>query len=332
MSWIDRLPDDIGNVDETKEGFTASVGLPTTEDGWFGRECPECELLFKMNVGAYPSARAGDDEVQLTCPYCGHRGGHSQFLTPDQVNRARAATVRATQEWLREQFGRGGRFSRTPIRMTFKPSSLQALPDYVEEIVRRTLECETCGTAFAIYGSAPFCPACGERPLLTTTLESVTALRQLLEIEDSLEASARDAARDHGVFDQVARDVIKQIVTLFEVFMRGQFVERVPNHDTIIRAAGRGVFQRLDDTNDLFTAHVGFAFSGLVSDADWTALGTVFQQRHVLVHRNGTIDQQFIDRVPSTSQRVGQRLIVGREDAERALDTLAELVTQVAAR
>ncbi len=72
--------------------------------------------------------------------------------------------------------------------------------------------------------------------------------------------------------------------------------------------------------------------SDLVSDAAWTALSIVFQQRHVLVHRNGMIDQQFVDRVPNTAQRVGQRLIVGREDAERALDTLEELVTRVAAR
>ena len=331
MSWTDNLPEGIGNVEETKEGFTAQVGLPTTDDGWFGRECPECELLFKMNVGSYPSA-SEEDEVQLTCPYCGHHGEQSHFLTPDQVNRSRAAAVRATQQWLGAQFRAGGRYSRTPIRVTFKPTSLQALPDYVEEAVRRTLDCENCGTTFAVYGSAPFCPGCGARPLFTTTLESVAGLRQLLALEDLLKVDVRDSARDHGVFDQVARDVIKQIVTLFEVFIRGQFTDRVPNHEAIIRTTGRGVFQRLDDTNDLFTAHAGFALSDLVSDAAWTALSTVFQQRHVLVHRNGTIDQQFIDRVPNTSQRVGQRLIVGRQDAELALDTLEELVSDVAKR
>ncbi len=331
MSWTDDLPDDISDIEETEHGFSARVGLPTTEDGWFGRECPECELLFKMNVGSYPSAPEGE-EVQLTCAYCGHSNEHSHFLTPDQVNRSRAAAVRAAQEWMREQFGPRGRYSRMPMKITFKPSSLQALPDYVEESVRRTLKCETCETAFAVYGAAPFCPGCGPRPLLTTTLESASALRQLLQLEDSLARDDRDAARDHGVFDQMERDVIKQIVTLFEVFIRGQFVDRVANHEAIIRSAGRGVFQRLDDTNDLFATHVGFALSDLVSDAAWTALSIVFQQRHVLVHRNGMIDQQFVDRVPNTAQRVGQRLIVGREDAERALDTLEELVTRVAAR
>ena len=331
MSWTDDLPDDISDVEETEHRFSARVGLPTTEDGWFGRECPECELLFKMNVGSYPSAPEGE-EVQLTCPYCGHSNEHSHYLTPDQVNRSRAAAVRAAQEWMREQFGPRGRYSRMPMKITFKPSSLQALPDYNEESVRRTLKCESCGTAFAVYGSAPFCPACGPWPLLATTLDSTAALRQLLDIEDSLATDARDTARDHGVFDQVARDVIKQIVTLFEVFMRGQFVDRVAEHEEIIRTVGRGVFQRFDDANDLFATHAGFALSDLVSDAAWIDLGTVFQQRHVLVHRNGTIDQQFVDRVPNTTQRVGQRLIVGRQEAERALDILEELVTGVAGR
>jgi len=43
-------------------------------------------------------------------------------------------------------------------------------------------------------------------------------------------------------------------------------------------------------------------------------LRRMFQQRHLLAHREGVVDQDYIDRSGDTSYRVGQRLVV-RDDA-----------------
>jgi hypothetical protein len=80
-------------------------------------------------------------------------------------------------------------------------------------------------------------------------------------------------------------------VTLFEVFTRDQFAPRVRGHEAIIKEKGRGVFQRIDDVDALFEKHVGTAISALVAGDVWTRLQTVFQQRHVLVHQQGIVDQ-----------------------------------------
>jgi hypothetical protein len=55
-----------------------------------------------------------------------------------------------------------------------------------------------------------------------------------------------------------------------------------------------------------------------------------FARRHVLVHRDGIVDERFLAQVPSGGLRVGQRLVVTRQQAEAALDDLQAVVTAVA--
>jgi hypothetical protein len=62
MSWEQRLPDGVSNLKKTETGFTASVDIPTDDDGFFGRECSTCKRFFKMRIDqwqALPERRRG---------------------------------------------------------------------------------------------------------------------------------------------------------------------------------------------------------------------------------------------------------------------------------
>src|SRR5262249_3723854 len=109
------------------------------------------------------------------------------------------------------------------------------------------------------------------------------------------------------------------------------FGSRVPNHETIIKKEGRGVFQRIDVADALFGRHCGTTLSALVPTDVWSRLQTVFQQRHVLIHQQGIVDQQYVDRVLHARQQVGQRLVLSRREAEQALDALEAVVRALAA-
>jgi hypothetical protein len=98
-----------------------------------------------------------------------------------------------------------------------------------------------------------------------------------------------------------------------------------------VRQSGRGVFQRLDDVDALFSEHTGVSVSTQVSKDVWSRLQVVFQQRHVLVHKQGIVDDQYVERVPHTRQRVGQRLVLDRSDAEQSPDALEAVVRAFAA-
>lgn len=343
MSWQDRLPDGFANVEDTEEGFQASISLPVDDDGFFGRECPACEQRFKMNAEQW---EALPDEAQVTCPYCGEQPEDvNDFMTRDQQERVEAAINAVTEQYVHGTFSDmldlsfgtqprkmgGGMFG---IEMRIEkgtPPPIRVLPEYVEEKIRRTIACSNCATTYAVYGASAFCPVCGPRASLATVIEAIEAARTALGLEDLLPEDAREEARAAGVFGNVAADTIKRVVTLFEVFIRNQFEERVPNHSDVLRTAGRGVFQRLEDADDAFSDHAGVRLSAIVDVDIWARLLTTFQQRHVLVHQYGIIDEQYLKRVAGSRQRVGQALVVKRREAEKALDDLEALVEALAA-
>jgi hypothetical protein len=188
-----------------------------------------------------------------------------------------------------------------------------------------------CGTVYAVYGATAFCPICGPRATADTVLEAIERGRRSLALEDMLPDDLRQQAQADGVFDKTAADAIKEVATLFEVFIRDQFETRVPEHREIVRHRGRGVFQRLDDADAMFAECTGTAISAYVPEAIWSRLQLVFQQRHVLTHKQGIVDEQYVQRLPHTRHKIGQQLVLNRDDGEHALNALEAVVRAVAA-
>ena len=114
------------------------------------------------------------------------------------------------------------------------------------------------------------------------------------------------------------------------MFAREQFARRVA--DTGTHTSGKGnVFQRLDDTAELFSEQAGLDLVVLTGAERWERVKRAFARRHVLTHNGGVVDQRFLNRVPDSGLKLGQRLVVRRDDAVQALDDLAAVVQAVSA-
>jgi sarcosine oxidase delta subunit len=342
--WEDlRKPEGVGDIHETEDGFEVPISIPADEDGYFGRECPACEAPFKMRSDEYGAL---PDELELTCPYCGHREEHSAFMSSAQHERVMAAAEGLVQQWLHSEVNNmlGRTFDRrssTPRRSgsfisidwSYTPGTpppVRELPEAVEEQTRRIVECSTCGNHHAVYSATSFCPVCGPRPATEKVREAIVAAREALTVEDRLGEDERETLRAAGVFERFAVDAIESSVSLFEMFAREQFADRVADAATL--TAGKGnVFQRLDDTADLFSEHASVDMVGLAGADRWDRLKRAFVRRHVLMHNGGIVDQKFLDRVPDSDLRLGQRLVVRRSDAAQALDDLEAIVGAVSA-
>jgi hypothetical protein len=342
VSWQNRIPDGVGDVEPDDDGFTAKLSLPTDEDGFFGRACPACESPFKMHVAEY---KALPEEVELHCPYCGHRDEHSQFMTPAQRERAMAALHGLAEQYVHDligdifprTFGSGSRprsrNSMVSVEIRYTPGTpppIRALPEIVEEQTRRVITCSSCTNRHAVYSAATFCPVCGLRPTTDTVLERIQTAREVLAMEDRVDADERETLRAAGVFERFAVDVLKSVASVFETFAREQFRQRVPNADQLTRHSGN-VFQRLDPTAALFAEHAGVDLIAIAGEDRWQDLKVAFARRHVLTHCDAIADERFLAQVPSSPLKVGQRLVIRRADAEAALDDLDALVRGLAA-
>jgi hypothetical protein len=170
------------------------------------------------------------------------------------------------------------------------------------------------------------------RNAATTVIDEIEAERHALTLEDRISADDREQLRALGVFDGLAADAINAVVTLFEIYAREEFSRRLSNPAAIVSATSGNVFQRLGDADTLFAAHAGFALNSLVPSDVWTRLRRTFEQRHVLTHRGGHVDQRYLRRVPGSSLMVGQRLVISRAEAAQALDDLEQLVKAMEAK
>lgn len=343
MSWQDLpKPDGVGDITDSEDGFEVPISIPSDEDGYFGRECPSCEAPFKMRDDEY---KALPEEIELTCPYCGHQEEHSAFMSGAQHARAMAAAEGLLEQWMHGQlndilgstFGRPSsrprrRDSFISIETSYAPGTpppVRELPEVLEEQTRRVVECSSCGNHHAVYSATSFCPVCGPRPTGEKVLEAIIAAREALAVEDRLGEDERETLRAAGVFERFAVDAIESTVSLFEIFAREQFSRRVPDAQQHTKGKGN-VFQRLDDTSALFAEHADVDLIELAGVEHWQRLKRTFARRHVLTHNGGIVDEKFLNQVPDSRLQLGQRLVVRRADAAQALDDLEAVVRALA--
>jgi hypothetical protein len=123
---------------------------------------------------------------------------------------------------------------------------------------------------------------------------------------------------------------MKAVVSILETFLGATFRVGVPDAESVLRSMGN-VFQRLDDAADLFIQHLGIDLRALAGQERWDSLGVAYAERHVLVHQNGLVDQRFLQRVPNTRLRVGQRLVVTKGGALAALADAEHIIKSVRA-
>lgn len=347
MDWSDRVPEGVHDIEKNSDGFTGKVGVPLDEDGMLSRECPSCEVRFKISA-------ADDDPIEAAeefyCPSCGHRDDSSGFMTTEQQERVTQALHGMAEQYvhdaLGDMFGKafGGQRRSSPpaggglsisVTTSFTPGSpppVRSLPEIVEERAKRTIHCQRCGTRYAVTAASAFCPNCGPRPAADHVLDEIAAARHALTLEDSFDEDERRELAALGVIERFAQDGVKAVVTLFEAYERAQFDELISDAQAATRGKG-AIFQRLDDTAALLAEHGGPDLPALAGDEVWSRLRDAFAARHVLVHRNGLVDEKYIEQAPRSTLKVGQRLVVTRRQADRFLEDLETLVrAQSAAR
>jgi hypothetical protein len=323
-----RMPKGISDLKEGGGKMSMKVSIPGDTEGFFGRTCPSCTRFFKLRVDEFKAA----PETELVCAYCGHRATAPDFITKDQRARLISAAKVYAGSKIQDTFGRafrpttssGGLFS---ISIEYKPGTPPRLHSYVEEQVRRTVICDACSRAAAVYGATSFCPYCGPRHVRARVGDEIAAQRRALAIFDHLPDDIREEARGAGVMDTAAADALENVVTLFELFCRETFAATVPGADVILKNERPNVFQNLEEADRLFQDHGGRAIRAAVSADRWARLKTAFAKRHVLTHRGGVVDQRFLDQVPTSTLAIGQRLVISRSEAEINLADLEELFT-----
>ena len=318
-----------------ERGVSVPVTVTVDDDGHLDRRCPSptCQAEFKVLLGDWKQ-KVRDDVV--FCPICRHEAPSTEWSTQDQraylakagmahVSKVIGSAIQRGAASFNARQPRGGFLS---LSMSYRPSPDPILvPPEAAELFRQQFCCEACACRYSSLGAAFFCPACGHNSASTTFTAAVAAVRARVahvpEIRKAIAAGAGpDAAADAA--RQLLEDGLVKIVASFQRYAEARFAA-LPNASSF--KVRKNVFQNLGDSNELWRKATGKGYEDHLVPSDLAELVVFFQQRHLLSHKEGIVDQEYIDKSGEKSYVIGQKLVI----RETAVLRLADLIERLGA-
>jgi hypothetical protein len=283
-------------------GNSISISIPADENAFTGRECPQldCEGYFKIELG---TGLKGEG-LPCHCPYCGHTAGHDQFWTKEQIEYARSVAMRKITDAIHKDLKKL-EFDHKPkgalgigISMKFKPGHPTPIHHYREKQLETEVVCVNCTLRYSVYGVFAFCPDCGQH-------NSLQILYKNLELVDKMLAVAE--VQEQAVAQVLVENALEDCVSSFDGFGRETCRVFSPKSAAPEKAAGIR-FQNIASARQRVNEQFGVDFAASLEADVWVLLVRCFQKRHLLAHKMGVIDEDYIKATGELGAVVGRKL------------------------
>ncbi len=307
-----------------------SISLQLDDDGFFDRRCPaaECGAAFKVLFEDWKSKVP--DEFAW-CAICGERSDPQDFNTPEQAEYIKAQAL----AHITGQLDTAMRSARKPtvrsgfLSMTwsYKPGTRPlVVPAEAEPVMTQRSTCEACGCRYASIGAAFFCPACGHNSAKSMFAGALTTVRGTMDLADRMGAIVddRDVAAD------TARHLGENsLVRVWASFQRLAEAAYAANAASSTKPARRNAFQNLGESDRLWKGAIGRTYADMLSADEHADLVRLVQGRHVLSHKDGIVDADYVSNSGDARYAVGQRLVVTAADVRRLADITEKLAANL---
>ena len=199
------------------------------------------------------------------------------------------------------------------------------------DVMTQEFACEECSCRYSSIGAAFFCPSCGRNSVLETFANSVDTVKKTISaipaIREALSTSADENVAEDSI-RHICENGLVKIVSSFQRYAEACF-HRLPNATQF--TVRRNLFQSLRESDRIWHDATGTGYTDILNNAEYQALTTYFQQRHLLAHQDGIVDQQYIDRSNDPRFHVGQRLIVTESTVSALVASIERLSSGIAA-
>ncbi len=270
-----------------------SVTIKPDADGYTGLECPTCERYFKIKFGTgLPGA------PECHCPYCNHIAPRTKFWTKQQIEYAKSVAVNKISDQLLSQMKQ---MERRPdpraflsIGITVKGSPTP-IAYYSEKQLEERVTCSSCTLEYTIYGAFGFCPDCGVHNSLQIVNANFDLLLKTLDLANTADAD---------LSKKLVENALEDAVSCFDGFGR----EHCVNQPYKIS------FQNIDGAKERLQREVNLDISAALNQNQWKFVCEQFQKRHLLAHKMGIIDSDFVSKTGSSSSLLGRKVVVSEAD------------------
>ena len=303
------------------------VSIEADEGGYFDRQChaEECMFEFKVHIEDWL------DKVheKAVCPFCGYSADSDDWNTQEQSEHFREVAVAHINQRLGRAMRRDAdRWNRRQPRNSLISIAMKVegrpryvpLPPAAAEPMRLRIECSQCKCRYAVIGAAFFCPACGHNDAEVVFSLAISGIRGALDALPAVRAAVSDRDAAENMVRSLVEHGLLNAVTAFQRYAEVLYsqLESAPK-------PRRNAFQNLAEGSDLWCYATGNQYSNHLASAEMSELKRAFQQRHLLAHTQGIVDQDYIANSGDTSHQPGQRLVLSETAVRYDLDCIQKL-------
>lgn len=303
-------------------GNSFSIPIPADENSLTGRECPQpgCEGYFKLEFG---TGLKGEG-LPCHCPYCGHTAVHDQFWTKEQIEYAKSVAMRKIADAIHKDFKKL-EFNHKPkglfgigISMKVKPGDSAPIHHYREKMLETEIVCVNCTLRYSVYGVFAFCPDCGQHNSIQILGKNLEVVGKVLDLAEGTEKE---------LAEKLIENALEDCVSAFDGFGRELcrvHAKRARNPAKLEKVN----FQNLEGARTHFLDLLEIDLSAGVTPDEWRAATMGFQKRHLVAHKMGVVDQDYIIKTSDTRAVAGRKIGIGADEVRG----LARIISAIALR
>ena len=191
--------------------------------------------------------------------------------------------------------------------------------------MRLKITCPACACRYGVVGAAFFCPACGHNAADLMFAQTTAGIRNVLDAIPSVREAIPDRDTAETTMRHVTESALQNAVTAFQ-----RYAEALYGRFPSLPRPRRNAFQNLSEGSNLWHAATGKHYSAYLDNAQQTDLARFFQQRHLLAHTQGLVDDDYVRRTGDTTYRAGQRLVIRDATVRECLTIIETLISGMA--
>lgn len=314
-----------------------SVPIQSDEDGYLDRECPNEDCLFQFKVYETDWEELFKDE-KVFCPFCRHEAKSDAWFATEHIEQAKEQVIKHIHGRIDKALEQGARDfnSKQPrnsfIKMSGKVTGTKLIhyivPVPSKEEMQLKIQCKICNAKYAVIGSAFFCPCCGHNSAEETFDNSLKKIQDKIKNIPIIRKAVETVSKDEA--ENTVRSLIEtslgESVVAFQRFCEVKFSTRAPGKNVRFNT-----FQNIENGATYWKDILGETYADWITVDEMTKLNILFQKRHLLAHREGIIDQKYLDKTCDSLYKVGQRIVIKEKDVlelvglvEKLVDTLRQ--------
>lgn len=285
---------------------TFSISLSADADGYIGRECPQddCKRYFKVTPG---TGLKGISTCR--CPYCGHEGPSNTFFTQAQIDHALSVVKnKVVGAFLKDmksmEFSHRGGGIGLSMRVHGQPPPIRG---YSEQDLETESLCDACTLRYAIYGVFGFCPDCGAHNNLSILDANMRVVAKMLSLAATVDAE---------VAKSLVENALEDCVSAFDGWGRA-VCEVFAAKAADPAKAGKISFQNVMRAQEALKTQFAFDAKAVLGAGVVSGLHRAFQKRHLLAHRMGVIDDDYLRQSGDRSAQLGRRVAITASEVEQ---------------